>query len=189
MSIGLARTSAEAHLYMELHPCPQCGDTVFRPASTVVRTPRGTLASRYAGPCPGCGTEREFEFDLPGQTLFPPASGVRFGAADASRIIDAGEWLFVADLVLGDLPAEPDGRAPADERAAAARDAALGLAAVEEVLKFIPAGADEPPAGAFWTDRGRAKRAEEPGRFRRARLEAVRDVYARIAGAYAAAAA
>src|SRR4051812_45971046 len=118
MTIGLARTNTEAHLYMELHPCETCGDSVFQPSSEVIRTPAGTLAARYAGPCPGCATPREFVFDLPEETLFPPAAGVRFGAADPSQIIDAGEWLFVAGLILGDVPARPAPGLPAADRAA-----------------------------------------------------------------------
>ncbi|GAA3230682.1 hypothetical protein ACFO1B_27000 [Dactylosporangium siamense] len=185
MTIGLARTNAEAHLYMELHPCPRCGEAVFDSTSSVITTPAG-LASRYTGACPGCGTGREFEFDLPEVVLFPPAHGVRFGGDQPSRIVDAGEWLFVADMVLEHVAAVPDPRASAAELAGAKRDVEMAVAALDEVLKFLPAGADTAPPSAFWTDRGRQVQAAEPGRFRRVRLLAVREAYQRIAAAYAA---
>ncbi len=57
-------------------------------------------------------------------------------------------------------------------------DLATAIAALDEVLKFVPAGADAVPAEAFWSERGRAVHATEPGRFRAARLRAVRDAYA-----------
>ena len=184
MTVGPARTNTEAHLYMELHPCPVCGEGVFDSDSSVITTPAGTLASRYTGVCPGCGTEREFEFDLPETQLYAPADGIRFGGDQPSQIVDAGEWLFVADLVIKGVQAAPDpGMSPA-ERASAKRDMDLAVAALDEVLKFIPARADSPPPTAFWTDRGRAILATEPGRFRRDRLTAVREEYRRIADAY-----
>jgi hypothetical protein len=170
---------------MELHPCPRCGEGVFDSNSSVLTTPSG-LASRYTGVCPGCGTEREFVFDLPEAILFPPAHGVRFGGDNPSRIVDAGEWLLVADLVLKGVAATPDPRASAAELAGAKRDVAMAVAALDEVLKFIPAGADTPPPAAFWTERGRQVQAAEPGRFRRVRLQAVREAYQQIADAYAA---
>ena len=56
-------------------------------------------------------------------------------------------------------------------------DLDIARAALEEVIKFLPDGADSVPDNAFWTERGRAVRDREPGRFRRARLAAVLDVY------------
>jgi hypothetical protein len=182
--LRLARTNAEAHLYMGLHPCPVCGRAINRYRSSVV-TVDGVLASRYRGTCDHCGTERVFEFRIPDEVLPPPADRVRFGAADPSELLDPGEWLAHADDQAGRVPADPSGLA--GERRRAARHAlATALAAVEEVLKFVPPGADEVPAERFTSPVGRAVRDAEPGRFRRDRLEVVRDAYETGLGRYVA---
>lgn len=180
MVLPLARTNAEAHLYMDLHPCT-CGEIQFPRASSVVTTPGGELASRYAGHCPQDGAEREFLFRLPDRVLPPPGDGeVRYGGPEPSALIDPGEWISVADAFARSVPVDTAALA-ADGLVTARAMLAHAAAAVDEVLKFIPAGSDAVPAGAFVTDRGRAAHAKEPGRFRRARLEVVRDTYRSIA--------
>jgi hypothetical protein len=184
MVLPVARTNAEAHLYMDLHPCA-CGEIRFPRTSSVVTTPDGVLASRYAGTCPQDGAEREFLFRVPERIPAPPQDGVVvYGGPEPSELIDPGEWLSVADAHARSVPA--DTAALAADGGAAARAAARAMlvhavAAVEEVLKFIPAGADRVPEEAFVTDRGRAAYNREPGRFRRPRLEAARDTYRSIA--------
>jgi hypothetical protein len=180
MVLPLARTNAEAHLYMDLHPCA-CGEIRFPRTSSVVTTPEGEPASRYAGTCPQDGAEREFMFRLPERVLPPPPDGaMEYGGPEPSELIDPGEWLSVADAFARSVPADPaslDG----DGHAAARSMLVHATAAVDEVLKFIPASTDRVPEAAFVTDRGRAAYAKEPGRFRRPRLEAVRDTYRSIA--------
>jgi hypothetical protein len=184
MVLPHARTNAEAQLYMDLHPCA-CGEFRFPRASSVVTTPDGALASRYAGTCPRDGVEREFLFGLPERVMPPPPDGVVvYGGPESSALIDPGEWLSVADAYARGVPADTaalaaDGGATA--QATARSMLVRAVAAVEEVLKFIPAGADRVPEEAFVTDRGRAAHTREPGRFRRSRLEAVRDTYRSIA--------
>ena len=46
-----------------------------------------------------------------------------------------------------------------------------------EILKFIGPDDEAVPEGAFTSARGREVRDQEPGRFRRARLEAVLATY------------
>ena len=180
MVLPLARTNAEAHLYMDLHPC-DCGEIRFPRASAVVTTPTGELASRYTGVCPQDGVEREFLFRLPDRVLPPPSDGeVRYGGPEPSELIDPGEWMSVADAFARSVPADTATLA-ADGLVTARAMLTNAAAAVDEVLKFIPAGADRVPEDAFVTDRGRAAYAKEPGRFRRPRLEAVRDTYRSIA--------
>jgi hypothetical protein len=159
----LARTAAEAHLFMDLRPC-RCGESAFDRRSAVVEV-EGDLATHYSGACARCGAAREFLFRLP-EEIPPPVAGAvrRFGGDAPSELLDAGEWLAVAD--------DHAGR----------DDAATAAAAMDEVLKFLPVGADTVPDAALWSDRGRAVHAAEPGRFRRARLEAVRDTYRALAG-------
>jgi hypothetical protein len=173
----LARTNAEAHLYMDLQPCPGCGRGGCEYRSSVVSVD-GDLASRYTGTCPRCGTQRVYVFRLPDRILPPPAGGVRFGGPDPSRLLDPGVWLSYADDRARRVPADRAGLGD-QERRARRFALASALAAVEETLKFIPPGADEVPLSAFTSPEGRAVRDREPGRFTRARLEAVRDSYAR----------
>lgn len=177
MALPLARTNAEAHLFMDLRPC-RCGEVTFDRQSVVVEA-EGDLASHYSGPCARCGVPREFLFRLPEHILVPAADEVRFGGDDPSELLDPGEWLWVADAYAGRGPAEIS-QLGDDERSAAREDLATAAAAMEEVLKFIPPGADAVPTSGFWSDRGRAVHASEPGRFRRSRLEAVRDTYRQL---------
>jgi hypothetical protein len=175
-ALPLARTNAEARLFLQLQPCPRCGsaDCVFR--STVV-TVDGVLAGRYSGDCASCATRRVYEFRVPDEVLPPPASTVRFGAENPSELLDPGVWLWYSDVCGSRVPDDPDAL---DERGRrTARHAlATALAAVEEVLKFLPAGAERVARSAFVSDRGRATYDLEPGRFDRRRLEAVHTVYA-----------
>jgi hypothetical protein len=179
MSPPLARTNHEAHLFMDLRPCG-CGETAFDRASSIVTLPDGALASRYAGTCARCGGQREFVFGLPAQILAVSAEEMRYGGAEPSQLLDAGEWLWVADRYAQAVPPDPQRLLDADRRRARARLSAAA-AALDEVLKFVPAdGASVPPA-AFWTELGGTVYAREPGRFRVARLAAVRDTYRGLA--------
>ncbi|MEJ3743603.1 hypothetical protein WEI85_09970 [Actinomycetes bacterium KLBMP 9797] len=170
MAAPLARTHEEAHLYMELHPCPACGEPEFDAASAVRETDAGWLV-RYAGVCVQCGRARAFEFRQPDE-MRPPAEGAWASGAEPSELLDAGEWLFVADTYASAPAGADSGASIVDLRSAAA--------ALDEVLKFLPDGAAALPDEAFWSARGRAVRAAEPGRFSRVRLLAARATYARL---------
>jgi hypothetical protein len=155
------RTSAEAHIYMDQRPCA-CGDIEFDRQAAVMED-GGVPCSRYFGKCRTCGTEREFIFEL-SATQRPITNQVEFGGGDQSRILDPGEWMAISEYYAKLDPGSPD-------------DLDIARAALEEVIKFLPDGADSVPDNAFRTERGRAVRDREPGRFRRERLAAVLDVY------------
>lgn len=176
--LKLARTNAEAHLFMDLRPC-SCGERRFARTSSVV-TIDGDLASRYTGACARCGTARQFEFRLPPEILQPPANGVVYGGDDPSELLDPGEWLSVADDYARSVPvgAKLDG----DALRSARQRLASAAAALDEVCKFAPPGAIEVPHTAFTTPLGRAIWDKEPGRFRLNRLAAVRTAYTEAAG-------
>ena len=171
MALPVARTRDEAHLYLDLHPCETCGSAEVTWRSGLVEA-GGSLAARYAGTCEGCGTPRSHLFGLPERETFSDRFPA-FGGAEPSQLLDAGEWLWVADLTAGNVPA--------DDADGARQALAIAMAAVEEVVKFIPPGRDEVPEGAFWSERGRRLRAAEPGRFQVERLLIVRDTYRRLA--------
>jgi hypothetical protein len=176
-----ARTSAEAHLYMALNPCPGCGDEQFHVTvhTTLVD---GDLLTRYTGPCRTCTAAREFSFDIgdSGDSGdvgdigdIDSAGEVEFGRDEPSALIDAGQWLTCAERIIASTPTTILGVSEDEWRA---RRFMFRTAAesVGEVLKFIPDGADAVPPQAFWTDDGRAARDRTPDRFRRAHLHRLR---------------
>jgi hypothetical protein len=153
-------------MYMDQRPCT-CGDIEFDRQSAVM-TDGGVLCSRYFGKCRSCGTMREFIFQLPA-TQRPITNQLEYGGSDPSRLLDAGEWLAISEYYARLEPSTPD-------------DIDVARAALEEVMKFMPDGVDVMPDTAFWTERGREVREREPGRFRRARLAAILDVYRKRSG-------
>jgi hypothetical protein len=160
---------------MDLRPCT-CGETVFSRASAIVELDGDELGSRYDGECAACGSAREFLFRLPAEAAFPPAGVVVYGDGTTSELLDPGEWLWVADRYALSVSAdtsslEDPARAQVRVRIGAA------AAAMDEVLAFVPAGADAVPSDAVRSELGRAVYEEEPGRFERERLEVVRDTY------------
>lgn len=149
---------------MDQRPC-SCGDIEFDRRSAVI-TDGDVLCSRYAGPCRSCGTQREFIFEL-SPVQRPVGNQVEFGGSDPSRILDPGEWMAISEQYAKLDPGT-------------AEDLDIARAALEEVIKFLPDGAESVPESAFVSERGRAVREREPGRFRRERLAAVLDVYRKL---------
>jgi hypothetical protein len=175
MTFAVARARDEAHLYLDLHPCKQCGSVETTWDRGLVSV-EGELADRYAGTCEDCGAEREFLFGLPEHPAMP-AGYPTFGGQEPSQLLDAGEWLWVADLTASNVPA--------DDRAEAHRVLSVAGAAVEEVIKFVPPGQEEVPDDGFWSERGQQMRSAEPGRFQLDRLLVVRNTYRDLVAQYA----
>lgn len=170
------RTRDEADLYLELHPCARCGS--MEATWTGTATAQGSRpAYRYSGRCVECQEQREFVFALPDGRTTPADAGphptTRFGGPQPSALLDPGEWLLVADWC-GEA-AEVAERQGDDAEAAGLRWTAV--AAWEEIGKFLPDGGDAVPAAAFWSTRGRTVYDREPGRFRRRRIQVVRDFH------------
>lgn len=157
---------------MDLQPCATCGEHGFSGESAVVLVD-GLLCSRYTGDCRRCGTPRQFVFRLPEEIRLPVERDIVFGGPEPSELLDPGEWLVVADRAAS-TPASGDAELDRE-------DVALAAAAIDEVLKFVPDGAEEVPATAFRSETGHQAYAEEPGRFRRGRLVAVASTYRRLA--------
>ncbi|GAA4640707.1 hypothetical protein GCM10023196_107310 [Actinoallomurus vinaceus] len=174
MPFAVARTRDEAYLYLDLHPCEDCGsvDTAWDSALVDVG---GELANRYAGTCASCGRPREYLFGLPERETVPVGFPT-FGGPEPSQLVDAGQWLWVADLSAEGAAAED----PEEARGTLA----IAIAAVEEILKFMGAEAERVPERAFWSEIGRRVRDQDPARFTRARLVELReDLSRRAAGA------
>lgn len=150
----LARTSAECHLYIALHPC-ECGESRLASEHHIASRDEGLVAV-YSGRCGNCGADRSFELLLDPEMPPPPPA---YGGTRASAIIDAGQFLAVADR---------EAKADHLERA---------IAALDEVIKHVAAGSDRIDESALWSEAGRRVYDAEPGRFRLRRLWAVRDSY------------
>jgi len=175
------RTNAEAHLYMDLHPCPDCGTSEFDRDNALVER-GGELVSVFDGACRGCGKQRSFEFAI-ADDLTPAAGDAYWGGSRPSAIICPGQFLSLADDCAHRVPAAVDGLDDAT-LARARRDLETAIVAMEEVLKFIPAGRDDVPRHAFQSAVGKALLLAEPGRFRRVRLEAVIGAYRGLASGF-----
>lgn len=171
MSLPYARTYDEAYLVMNLRPCV-CGETELADRTSSAVTLGGEDGERFSGHCVSCGRHRRFTFRMrptePGEIDFE----VRFGRGDEpSRLIDAGEWLGVAELY-GQVAAErlAEGEPVGDDVASLHHLLVSAAEAVGEVLKFLPPDAEEVPEGAFWSPGGRQAYEIAPERFTRAAL-------------------
>jgi hypothetical protein len=108
---------------------------------------------RYRGTCAGCGTPREFTFAAPARPAPRRTSAldgaVYFGGPEPSRLLDPAEWMLVAE-VFAQAATVPD---DAPDRSRAYQEAreslAVAVAAMNEVLKFVPASANTVPESAF----------------------------------------
>jgi hypothetical protein len=74
------------------------------------------------------------------------------------------------------VPAEPHRLPDPDRRQARAR-LANAVAAIDEVLKFVPRNGADVPSSAIWTALGGSIYTREPGRFLAVRLAAVKEAY------------
>lgn len=149
MAFAVARTRDEAQLYLELHPCPDCG-SIDAPWEQALIEVDGELTSSYAAICPGCNAHREYLFGLPVRET-PVRGWPTFGGPEPSEVLDAGQWLDVADSAASEVPADPG---------EAGKVLAVARAAVDEVIKFVPAGRRRRTAGWVLDARGSCR----PGR-------------------------
>ncbi|WP_405140155.1 hypothetical protein OG589_25130 [Sphaerisporangium sp. NBC_01403] len=171
-----ARTLVEAFLYIDLTVAagdeepPE--DFSARRWTTLTEGPE-TWTLRFDGP--DTGRRHLIEILVPYQTESEARRDrLRFGPG-VSELIDAGQWLSIslvyaqralsADLSYAAAPGDEEGFADAVLNWEFARDAAA------EAAKFLPPGGGEVPPEAFWTESGAARRAEDPERFTRSRLE------------------
>lgn len=167
-----ARSASECRLYIDLTPC-ECGARTLDPGHHLRSEPDGSLSAIYEGDCPGCGRSRQFVFTLDPRLPPPPPA---FGGPDPSRIICPGQFMQESIEAARRAHTDPTGLTPR-QRASSQANLEYAVAALAEVMKFIPAGADAVPAGAFTSREGRNLYDTEPGRFRGYRLQAVIEAY------------
>jgi hypothetical protein len=159
-SVMRARSIDECHIYVQLHPCA-CGERLFVWSHHgQVGHPQGML-SVYEGSCGRCGASRRFEFVLPADQPPPPA----MGGPEPSAVIDPAQFLVAARQAVSAVRA---GAAPSPPDAADA--VGFAIAALEEVLKFIPRNGDRIPVETFFSVEGRHEHELDPDQFRRDRL-------------------
>jgi hypothetical protein len=181
MPLPYARTYDEAYLFMDLRPCP-CGESEFERSSTSVPGDGGPVV-RFTGNCPNCGRRREFSFRMP-EELPELDFEVNYGPdGEPSQLLDAGEWLGVAELYEAvareRLGGTDDRDLDDDEVTRTYYLLSSSVAATGEVLKFLPEGAGTVPESAFWSQAGRLVFESSPERFSRDSLVAERDERAR----------
>ncbi|MGW2614720.1 hypothetical protein [Streptomyces sp. NPDC001500] len=156
-----ARSSFEAHLYMDLHPC-ECGSGDFERGHRLEQHGDDIVAV-YEGACRQCGTVRRFVFRMTDEIPPPPPA---FGGPQPSQIIDPGEFADVAFRISESAGVRLLNTPEAEQHKL--RDAvAYAVAAFEEIPKFIPPGEDAVPADAFTSETGRARYRREPRKFQR----------------------
>ena len=148
---------------MELHPC-ECGVPSFEQRHWLEERGDDLLAI-YEGPCRGCKKTRHFELTLIDD--LPPAPPA-FGGPEPSQLIDPGEFLAAAERTASHVPDDAPTRPP-HERVQHKRELGVAIAALEEVLKFIPAGKERVPPECF--NGTRPIYDADPTRFDRHRIE------------------
>jgi hypothetical protein len=164
---------------MELAPCPTCGDRGFSWSDHYLECPGDRFVSRYCGTCDACGHQNEFEFELRRDESAPEG----FGGPTPSQIIDPGQFFALARAAAQEVPANPANCDP-DEREDAVEAIVFAVAAMEEVVKFVPSGRDAVPPEAFVTRDGKAVYAADPLWFQLDRLNVTTESYRRIKRAY-----
>ncbi|MBW1881083.1 MAG: hypothetical protein JRJ84_22245 [Deltaproteobacteria bacterium] len=164
------RSVAEAHMFLDLIGCDR------RERHHRLEDWDDTLISVYV--CMLDGEPRTFWFESPENPLIEG-----FGGDEPSQIIDPGQFILRADRLSKSVPSNPGDLDPSAHSVAAQRlDEAADC--IDEVIKFIPEGEHQVPQEAFFTPIGKVSYMEEPGRFRRARLEAVGQTYREIAARF-----
>ncbi len=169
MAPPLARTPAEARLFLALLPCERCGATETGWEFGAMQTVDGTRLDSYVGDCRRCGNARDITFSVPAPDRPASPDDTRFGGPDPSQLLDAGRWLDVAGAAQTtsalNAPGRPDPREVLD-------DLGYALDAFREALKFIPPGFPEVPPNALFSAEGRRRLAEAPESLTRPWIEA-----------------
>jgi hypothetical protein len=175
----MARSPWECHLYIEQRSCV-CGRAGFDVTEHVELLRDRVPIWQYEAECGECGHTELFEFRAPDD---PTPAYPAFGGDAPSQLLDAGQFLEVATAAADRVPADP-GEVPPDDFDDAYETIFIAVAAMQEVLKFVPAGRTEVPREALWAPASLAAYDERPDRYARRRLMADLGAYRQVQAAY-----
>lgn len=188
MTLPLARSTWECHAFFGLSRCPSCGGGGLEMTEHALRRTAGGDVSDYTTACRRCEQELRFRFRRTDDEPPFPA----FGGDRPSELLDAGQYLELAEEAAGDVPDDPadiDPDGPGDLTLEDAfEEIAIAVAAMEETLKFIPPGEFAVARDALWTDESRNRYDRDPETFQRRHLIAVLGAYREVYAAYSRAA-
>jgi len=157
---------AEAHLYLMVCPCPECGRGSLKAAGA---RPDGLRLSLRAA-CGACGRQQDYEFVLTEGTWPEPGSEAarRINTTgERSAIIDVAGWLTLFRVIL-------EGAGKAADKGEARMLGHEAAQCLEEALKFYSPDSDLPPAEAFFSENSRRLLRDHPEQFTRQRLLGMR---------------
>jgi hypothetical protein len=157
-----------------------CGQTGFLVTQHALLVRDGVRLWQYEAACTGCDTIRQFEFRAPAGPAPPYPT---FGGPAPSQLLDAGQFLRIATLVADQVPADPADLST-HEVDEAYEAISIAVAAVEEVLKFIPAGHTSVPRDALWETESLVDYDLRPDRFVRRGLMAILGAYRQVQATY-----
>jgi uncharacterized protein YjbI with pentapeptide repeats len=164
--IKRARSIHEMHFAASLAPCPKCGTRI---GAEQLHFAVKDEAWALTGDCPRCGTPRAFTFRTYGDPLTAPTPRDELGGPQPSEIISPSRWIAEIDRLLPLLRADPK-QLGIDEWKAN-RDANQRLlVTLNELVKFVPAGATEIPTALLDADED-ADRGARPERYQRVWIE------------------
>jgi hypothetical protein len=181
-----ARSMAEADLYLSMQPCPNCGHTglTVQGFTETAETIDGDEVRLLIARCTQCGKFHEYRFRFPAEPSTPVDGHEHFGGDEPSELLDAGQWLLLADAMLEGVPFRPGELSPAKRRILRDR-VDVAVAAVEEAMKFLPEGENAVDPFAFWSQPGYRLFSSQPWMFERDELEMLLADYRRILARYA----
>ncbi len=169
VSRRVARTVAEMRFAASLVACPACGAAAPVQLDFYGDDRQSTLVGR----CPGCGSSRSFSYLTDGDPLGREYDRLELGGPEPSQIIGPYQLLAELDRLGPELLDDPSDLAP-DAWRTQCNAANRAVVAIQELCKFIPAGADA-IAESGLADADRAARATQPERYTRAWLEQQRE--------------
>jgi hypothetical protein len=167
----VARTAAEAHLYVDLE-CEALGEVPIerkqRPASK--RNVRQVIEfTMYEVRCQS-GKLLEFEFSVLPKERPGLRRSVSYGGKEPSQLLDAGDWMLIADRHVGKAPKSVAGMSE-KARKLAKEDLQIAIACVDEILKFIRPGETSVSSTTLTGNRGKTYFNKDVRRFRRDQLD------------------
>jgi len=170
-----ARTAREIDFFISLEDCPHCGQRVDPGALRYVH--QGNGATKY-GPCPKCAKNLWFAFNTYGDPLQGALEWDTLGTGP-SEIIPPRKFI---EEILREAPGmRPDPSALGPREWRTSRDhLARVRVCLRELVKFLPAGADEIPAETSEEATYRDQRRES---YSRAWIERMTAEYKRISDA------